>query len=188
MGTAGDVFYLTPGEIRQAAIALPQGDRRRLVAERRAEMDHFRTIQPPPLGIRPGESSSDDPLGRAITKFLGPPPQKAPSVDVLLGNAGSPGKVRGTAKVVLSLGEAGKLRPGDVLVAPSTMPAWTPLFAIAAAVVTDTGGILSHCAIVAREYNIPAVLGTGRATAVIQDGQVVEVDGDAGLVRLLSHV
>ena len=74
----------------------------------------------------------------------------------------------------------------DVMIAPATMPAWTPLFASIAAVVTDAGGVLSHAAIVAREYNIPAVLGTGRATSEIKDGQQVEVDGDAGVVRVIS--
>ena len=66
------------------------------------------------------------------------------------------------------------------------MPAWTPLFATAAAAVTDAGGVLCHYAIVAREYNIPAVVGTGRATSVIQDGQTLEVDGDTGEVRIIS--
>ena len=72
-----------------------------------------------------------------------------------------------------------------MLVAATTAPPWTPLFATAAAVVSDTGGILSHCAVVAREYGIPAVVGTGNATARIPDGHLVEVDGDAGVVRLL---
>jgi pyruvate,water dikinase len=88
--------------------------------------------------------------------------------------------------VLRSLAEADRLRPGDVLVAPTTAPPWTPLFATAAAVVTDTGGILSHCAVVAREYGIPAVVGAGTATARIADGQVVEVDGDAGVVRIVA--
>jgi rifampicin phosphotransferase len=88
--------------------------------------------------------------------------------------------------VLRSLSEADRLEPGDVLVTEFTAPPWTPLFATAAAVVTDAGGILSHCAVVAREYGIPAVVGTGRATATIQDGQQIEVDGNAGLVRLLD--
>ena len=87
--------------------------------------------------------------------------------------------------MIRSLAEAGRLRPGDVLVAETTAPPWTPLFATAVAIVTDTGGVLSHCAVVAREYGIPAVVGTGSATSVIQEGQLVEVDGDAGIVRLL---
>jgi pyruvate,water dikinase len=68
------------------------------------------------------------------------------------------------------------------------LPPWTPLFATAAAVVTDIGGVLSHCAIVAREYRIPAVVGTGRATKTFQDGQLLEVDGNAGTVRVLSSL
>jgi pyruvate,water dikinase len=71
------------------------------------------------------------------------------------------------------------------LVVETTAPPWTPLFATAAAVVSDTGGILSHCAVVAREYGIPAVVGTGNATALLPDGLLVDVDGDAGTVRLV---
>jgi pyruvate,water dikinase len=90
------------------------------------------------------------------------------------------------ARVIRSLAEAARLRPGEVLVAETTAPPWTPLFATAAAVVTDAGGILSHCAVVAREYGIPAVVGTGMASVLIHDGQEVEVDGDAGIVRVLA--
>jgi pyruvate,water dikinase len=103
-----------------------------------------------------------------------------------MGHAGSPGKARGRARLVRSLADAGKLGAGDVLVAEATAPPWTPLFATAAAIVTDAGGVLSHCAVVAREYRVPAVVGTGRATAVIQDGDLLEVDGDAGLVRIIA--
>jgi phosphoenolpyruvate synthase/pyruvate phosphate dikinase len=76
------------------------------------------------------------------------------------------------------------MRPGEVLVARITTPAWTPLFAMAAAVVTDVGGPLSHGSIVAREYGIPAVLGTGGATRRVRSGQVITVDGSAGTVTL----
>jgi phosphoenolpyruvate synthase/pyruvate phosphate dikinase len=78
------------------------------------------------------------------------------------------------------------MRPGDVLVAGTTTPAWTPLFAMASAVVTDIGGPLSHGSIVAREYGIPAVLGTGIATRRIQSGQMITVDGSAGAVTLVE--
>jgi len=74
------------------------------------------------------------------------------------------------------------MRPGDVLVAPVTTPAWTPLFAKASAILTDIGGPLSHSSIVAREYGIPAVLGTGVATRRIRSGQIITVDGGAGTV------
>lgn len=76
------------------------------------------------------------------------------------------------------------MQSGDVLVAPITTPAYTPFFAMASAVVTDVGGPLSHSSIVAREYGIPAVLGTGSATARIKDGDEVTVDGDKGIVLL----
>jgi phosphohistidine swiveling domain-containing protein len=79
------------------------------------------------------------------------------------------------------------MQPGDVLVARMTTPAWTTLFAMAAAVVTDVGGPLSHSSIVAREYGIPAVLGTGVATHNLPDGQLVRVDGDAGTVTVLDQ-
>ena len=182
-----DLFYLTPEELRETASPLPGGDRRQLVAERKAEMDHYRALRPPPeLVTPPAGPPPSDPLGRAMGRFFGAPPKESTEPGVFHGNPCSPGKARGTARVVLSLAEAGKLQPGDVLVAPGTMPAWTPLFASIAAVVTDAGGVLSHAGIVAREYNIPAVLGTGIATATIEDGQTLEVDGDAGVVRIVT--
>ena len=119
-------------------------------------------------------------------KFFGTPPQPPREPGVLEGSPGSPGVVRGPARVVRSLSEAAEIQQGEVLVAETTAPPWTPLFATAAAVVTDTGGILSHCAVVAREYGIPAVVGTGRATSLIRDGQLVEVDGDSGTVRIIE--
>jgi pyruvate,water dikinase len=80
----------------------------------------------------------------------------------------------------------GQMKPGDILVAGITTPAWTPLFSMAAGVVTDLGGPLSHGSIVAREYGIPAVLGTGVGTRFIQSGQRVTVDGSAGTVTVLN--
>jgi pyruvate,water dikinase len=105
---------------------------------------------------------------------------------VLRGAAGSAGNARGIARVVRSLADAQRLQPGEILVTETTAPAWTPLFATAAAVVTDAGGVLSHCAVVAREYMIPAVVGVGMATAVIPDGATIEVDGSAGIVRIIA--
>lgn len=183
-----DVFSLTPDEMRETFAAASAIDRKALVAERQAEGQHWRMVQAPPvLGTEPPGPPPDDPLGRAIGRFFGGPPQPMTEPGVLKGNAGSKGVVRGTAKVVRSLAEASKLQPGDILVAETTAPPWTPLFARAAAVVTDTGGILSHCAVVAREYMIPAVVGIGMATHVIQDGQLLEVDGTDGIVRIIGE-
>lgn len=101
---------------------------------------------------------------------------------LLRGTSGSPGMVRGPAKIVKDVSEFGKLRAGDILVAPVTNPAWTPLFQRAAAVVVDAGGAASHAAIVAREYGIPAVMGTISGTKELKDGQWIQVDGSRGLV------
>lgn len=181
-----DVLHLALCELRETAGAVPDLDRRRLARERKAGMDHFRDIQPPrAIGAMPRGKPPDDPMGRAIGKYFGGAPKPQGNPNVLRGNAGSPGTARGPAKVIRSLAEASKLQKGDVLVAGTTAPPWTPLFATAAAIVTDTGGVLSHCAVVAREYQIPAVVGTGTATDQIQDGQLLEVDGDAGIVRVV---
>ena len=86
----------------------------------------------------------------------------------------------------MSLHEVDRLRKGDILIARTTMPPWTPLFAVASAIVVETGGILSHAAITAREYGIPAVLGVKDATTIIRDGQLLEVDGSRGRVRIVG--
>jgi pyruvate,water dikinase len=183
---AEDVVLLTPAEMRETAHALPRLDRRPLAAGRRAEMEYFRAIAAPPmLGTLAAGPQGADPVSTALGKFFGAPPRASDDASTILGNSGSPGKAQGPARVIRSLVEASKLRPGDVLVAETTAPPWTPLFATAAAIVTDTGGILSHCAVVAREYGIPAVVGTGKATATFHDGEIIEVDGDAGSVRRL---
>jgi pyruvate,water dikinase len=106
--------------------------------------------------------------------------------DVLLsGTPGSPGVAEGPVRIIRDGSEFGKLRSGEVLVTPYTNPAWTPLFQRAAAVVVDSGGAASHAAIVAREYRIPAVMGTPEATQKLTDGQRVRVDGNHGRVTLL---
>ena len=183
-----DILHLNLDELRETARRLPDLDRRDLVSRRKAELKHFAKAQPPPaLGTPPPGPPPDNPVNRAMGKHFGGPPQLPDEAGVLRGNPGSPGVVRGRARVLRSLSEATGLRQSEVLVAETTAPPWTPLFATAAAVVTDTGGILSHCAVVAREYRIPAVVGAAMATATIRDGQTVEVDGDAGIVRVLSE-
>lgn len=98
------------------------------------------------------------------------------------GLAGSPGMIEGQVRVIMNINDFGKLRKGEILVCPYTDPTWTPLFGIAAAVVADTGGPLSHAAIVAREYGIPAVLGTKIATSSLKDGEIIVVNGLKGVV------
>lgn len=104
----------------------------------------------------------------------------------LRGLPGSPGHAVGVVRVLLHPEEIDRLQPGEVLVAPLTTPAWTPAFARAAAVVTDTGSVASHASIVAREYGIPAVVATGTGTTRLRDGQRVSVDGAKALVTVLD--
>ncbi|MEV7801356.1 PEP/pyruvate-binding domain-containing protein [Microbispora sp. NPDC088329] len=115
-----------------------------------------------------------------------PPPPASPSdasdmpAVTLTGTPGSRGTVTGTVRIVRGRGDFARVRPGDILVCPFTDPAWTPLLRIAAGVVTETGGVLSHAAIVARERAIPAVLGIPNVTSRLRDGTVVTIDGTTG--------
>jgi pyruvate,water dikinase len=102
------------------------------------------------------------------------------------GIPGSAGKAAGRACIVRTPGEFDKLREGDILICPYTDPEWTPLFTLAAGVVADTGGTLSHAAIVAREYGIPAVMACGNATSRLRDGERVVVDGETGVVSVID--
>jgi pyruvate,water dikinase len=194
-----DVMHLTLSEIKRISAGLaqrqPQGGQQSLVRERQAGLSRFAKIKPPLqlgtiLWLEPPES---EPMFRAGQKFMGVAVSGALNGNKneavggeLRGNAGSPGVARGVVKVVRSLAEASKIAPGDILIAETTAPPWTPLFATVAAVVTDTGGILSHSAVVAREYRIPAVVGAYNATETFRDGQMVEVDGNQGIVRILA--
>ena len=109
-----------------------------------------------------------------------------PTGAVLEGFAVSPGRVSASASVIHSPADFSRMEPGTILVCPTTTPAWTPLFSQASGLVTDVGGVLAHGSIVAREYDIPAVLGTGVATQRLRSGQRIRVDGDAGTVTLLD--
>ena len=111
---------------------------------------------------------------------------KQDEAGVLKGVPASGGRVRGRACLVRGMGDFGKLKGGEVLVCRSSNVSWIPLFTIAAAVVTDVGGSLSHAAVVAREFGVPAVVGTGVALETLRDGQLIEVDGDRGTVRSLD--
>jgi pyruvate,water dikinase len=109
-------------------------------------------------------------------------PAAAGNDALVSGVPASGGRATGPARVIREPAEFGTMRSGDVLVCPYTNPAWTPLFQRAVAVVVDSGGVGSHAAIVAREYGIPAVMGTGSATGILTDGQRITVDGDSGRV------
>lgn len=175
-----DVFWLEEDEAGAAAQRLDRGESlpglAGEVAKRKAAWRAAKRVSPP-LSIMQLRILGK---GVVITKR---PSAKKYDRRTLRGVAASPGCVTGTARVIAGPEEFGRMRTGDVLVAPLTTPAWTPLFARAAAIVTDVGGPLSHGSIVAREYGVPAVLGTGDATRRIRNGQVITVDGNAGLVH-----
>ena len=170
MDDAQDVFHLRLDELDTFDRQWPPAEQ--TVAKIQALVDRRKTKR---------ESLADKPM--FDPRLLAAGRQSGAGDDVLLhGTSGSPGIARGPAKIVHDVSEFGKLRAGDVLVAPVTNPAWTPLFQRAIAVVVDTGGAASHAAIVAREYGIPAVMGTMKGTKELRDGQWIQVDGSRGLV------
>lgn len=174
-----DVFWLYEKEIEQAAGGLDQGQPMSSMIN---AIDHRRAIWKAEQRVSPPMIL---PVG---SKYIGIDVEKLTSggssgdQNVIKGFGSSQGKVTARARVLLGPEDFSQMRPGDVLVAPITTPAWTPLFAMASAIVTDIGGPLSHSSIVAREYGIPAVLGTGTATRRILSGQTITVDGGAGTV------
>lgn len=169
-----DVFFLTGTELRSAAAGgpVPTG-----LAERRAAWERQRRLVPP-LVI--GEMA---PMIKQV--FDEVESLRAADADpnaALRGLPASPGRATGVARVIRRIEDAHRLGPGEILVAPATTPAWTPLFGIAAAVVTDNGSPIAHASLVAREYGIPAVVGAANATGTLRDGEIVTVDGSAGTV------
>lgn len=171
-----DVYWLTQDEAKRAASGHPLPGASERIADRRA-------LQRGQALLRPPQYLPVNALMSAWDRFL-PANADTGSGDVLRGNAGSGGVITGRARVIDGPADFVGFTPGEILVAPITTPAYTPLFAVAGGVVTDVGGVLSHGSIVAREYGIPAVLGTGTATARIATGDVITVDGSRGEVRL----
>lgn len=185
-----DVFHLGIDELVALADAIPDQDAlRRRVALRKAEQVRFSDLQPPLVLGRPKQLlPMDCALLRISVKFSGNIIQApAPAGESLVGMPPSSGVVIGPARIVSSLKEVDKLCPGDILVTAFTLPSWTPFFASVAGLVTNIGGMLSHAAVMAREYRIPAVVGTVSATETFSDGQLIAVDGDAGTVRVVSE-
>jgi rifampicin phosphotransferase len=182
--TTDDVFWLTLDELQTAVKTLDAGQplmhHQTNIAERRATWERKRDLTPP-SALPPKEGARF--LGIDFTSMM-PARTDQPMGDVLKGIAASPGQVSGPARVISGPGEFDQMHQGDILVARITTPAWTPLFALAAGIVTDVGGPLSHSSIVAREYHIPAVLGTGVATERLSSGERITVDGSAGTVTV----
>lgn len=157
-----EVFYMSFEELIEA-LERQTGVEPALLARRRARQAQWRAV-PPPARLGGTEPTLD--------------------AAILRGTAGSPGVYRGRARVIASLEAADTLEPGDVLVCAATAPEWTPYFGVIGALVTGAGGALTHGAVVAREFGIPAVVGAAGATLAIRDGAWVEVDGSTGTVTL----
>ncbi len=177
-----DIYWLERAEVERAASQLDRGqaleDLSGCVTERKAVW-HAENQATPPHQLPPKGRV----MGIKTDAFM-PTSAEEQTGNVLKGVAASPGQITATACVLLGPEDFAQMHPGDILVAEITTPAWTPLFAMAAGVVTDIGGPLSHGSIVAREYGIPAVLGTGVATQRILSGQTITVDGSGGTVSL----
>jgi pyruvate,water dikinase len=174
-----DVFYLTRAELDAALGDQPPGSLAHAVQERRTRWQQQRRLaaplvlgKAPALGRRVYQGAID------VARSGASPPEGA-----LVGEPASPGKATGRVRVILDPADFPDFQPGEVLVARATAPAWTPLFAKAAAVVTDGGTLAAHASLVAREYGIPAVVATGDATTRLRHGQLVSVDGSAGIVQ-----
>jgi pyruvate,water dikinase len=179
-----DVFYLVTAELNQAIEARKADEAMpefvRLTAERRELREARKRLHPP--GTIPSDANKHPGV-----KFKETQVSNDPSSPTLVGVAVSPGTVTSPVSLINSPDEFDRMEPGSILVCPMTNPAWTPLFAYATGLVTDMGGILGHGSIVAREYGIPAVVGTGTITQRVEHGQEIRVDGDAGTVTILSE-
>jgi pyruvate,water dikinase len=196
-----DVFHLTHFELEAAIIDLmtswsngspPRGPERwpRIVAERKAAIAEWAKHDTPPA-LGPVPDVIDDPAivmlwgitRETLDTWLNAGGEAASNE--IKGFAACNGVVEGTARVVKSVEEIGRLQKGDILVCQVTNPTWAPIFQKIAGAVSDIGGSMSHAAIVAREFSLPAVVGTGTATSRIKDGQRIRVDGGRGIVTLL---
>ena len=178
-----DIFYLYTEELTKAINARKDNkailEYRQLTSERQELREARKRLHPP--GTIPEVASNNPGVAFKETQV-----KNDPNSDVLRGIPVSPGSVTSPASLIKSPAEFDQMQPDSILVCPMTNPAWTPLFAHATGLVTDMGGILGHGSIVAREYGIPAVVGTGTITQRVKHGQTIRVDGDAGTVELIQ--
>jgi len=170
-----DIFFLEVSEVEPVVQGRADFDVKQRIAQRRAEYEWNKAHTPPPVVV-----GRYDPQKQAASRI-------DKTIKVLKGLAVSPGVVTGKARVITHPDDGQHVEPGEILVAPVTNPAWTPYFLPAAGVVMDMGGVLSHGAIIAREYGLPAVVNVGPASRIIRTGQTLRVDGDRGTVTILDE-
>jgi rifampicin phosphotransferase len=179
IGQSADLFFLTHDELESALGGEQVTGLPATVSERRERWERQRRlIAPLQLGKAPAAARNTYVKTIAAARAGAHPAEGA-----LIGDPASPGRATGPVRIILDPGNFASFQPGEVLVARATAPAWTPLFAKAAAVVTDAGTLAAHASLVAREYGIPAVVATTDATTRLRDGQVVTVDGSSGVVE-----
>jgi pyruvate,water dikinase len=199
-----DIFYLHRYEIYSALYDLLAGWATSTpsrgptywpgeVAERKRIMEALRQWSPPPALGKPPEVVNEPftimlwgITTDTVRNWLGSQAGSEDGATELRGFAGSPGIAEGPARVITTVEQLNEVQSGEVLVCPITAPSWAPVFSRIQAAVSDVGGIMSHAAIVSREYGLPAVVGTGFATKQIRTGQRVRVDGNSGVVTVLD--
>jgi pyruvate,water dikinase len=189
MAQPDDIYYLDSDEITAAIEARANGESLPAFAElaqERRELREARKQLTPPAKVPERATLKIGPID--ISMFDPTPSEAETSGPVLHGYAVSTGSVTAPASVIHSVADFDQMQPGSILVCTTTTPAWTPLFSQAVGLVTDVGGALAHGSIVAREYGIPAVMGTGVATERIRSGMMLAVDGDKGTVKLVEEV
>ncbi len=167
-----DIWYLTLAEAIEA-LEKSETEIRTRIEQRKVDYAHYAKLTPPRVITSNGE------IIKAVHSMENIPEGAIPGSPV------SAGVVEGLAKIVMDPARE-TLNPGEILVAPNTDPAWTPLFINAAGVVLEVGGLMTHGSVVAREYGIPAVVSVPDATKLIQDGQHIRVNGDAGYIEILD--
>ncbi len=185
--TPDDVIFLRYNELRYV-MGDPEGfDARSIITERKAEREAAYAVRPRAWIGTATESQLEFPYlgmwGFPDRLFMEQPEAE----NEVGGLAASPGVYQGTAKVVLSVDEFDKVEKGDILVCQMTNPAWVTLFTKISALVTDAGGLASHPAVLAREFGIPAVIGTSVATITIKTGDRLRVNGSTGSVEILTE-
>lgn len=176
-----DAFFLSRPELVGSATGTSTEALQARIRERRDDWERCRRL-PPPLALGTMPKLLERMLGSLEVLRT----ERAAPEGALRGDPASPGRASGRVRVIRGPSDFDKFQQDEVLVAQLTAPAWTPLFARAAAVVTDGGSLAAHASLVAREYGIPAVVATGDATTRLSDGQLVTVDGSAGLVEIQS--
>lgn len=176
IATADDVYFLTADEVRSFA----SGDTSNMAEAAARRRDNWRSQARLAAPLTLGKVNLQF---KRAEKFVDLYRSQSVGEDhAVVGMPASPGSYTGPVRIVRNVGDFAKIQEGDVLVAPVTAPAWTPLFRRASAVVTDSGSLFAHASLIAREYGLPAVVGTGNATTTLRDGMVVTVDGSRGVV------